>query len=143
MGYFRTLKWRKRMGYFLGVCIPLRILIGIALWFLFDPKYKKPTPQRKIDKALMTTIAVIGSASTILLALLIQDTSPWWSRVVEMLVAFAMTGYAFAWLIKESNDEKLEAKWISVIWFLDIAIGLFFFSWAYKAGEFQVQNNFK
>ena len=140
MAYFRTLPWKQRMFYFLLVCIPLRILIGIALWFLLDDHYPKPNVNNKsLKKGIVIVVAIISACSFTLLTGMQNDTNAWWSRQTEWAVSLAMLATSLGWLITEDRPSTFSPKWLGLIVWLDVLIGVITFLFAISNGDFQYQ----
>jgi len=118
---------RKRNKKFLklkfwGLCIPIRIGLGLAIWYI-----------SQINKKADLTIAIIVT----ILALVaiynnfrcLGDKTVWWSRYFElfvsvMLVVFGSLSIGF-WN-QRNNDEnsKFDSKFLCIIIFIDVVVGI-------------------
>lgn len=127
MTSLRNYSWPMRMKLFLGVCIPLRILIGIALYFILDLCQNSHDP-------IMGIILCIGLIASIFLSTKLWSRDAWWYRSLELLISLTMVIYAIIYFVLD-----IEPKWISMIWFIDIFIGFITFLIALKTKQFMVQ----
>ena len=114
---------------FLLICIPLRITLGLFLWFFLED-YKgaqedaTSTKLEKFQTAIIWTVIVIGFLSLLVLSILSTGNYVWWSRPFEMVVAGVMIGLSFA-VLKGGVD----GKYLAVPMWIDVGIGLMLFLW--------------
>jgi len=96
-----------RTKLFFGICIPLRILIGVLLWTLLDDSIPKPNVDTlKLKDATVGLVMVITLFSTIYLAARSIEGGTWWSRPVEAIIVAIMFVLGFAYFMGKSEVSR-------------------------------------
>jgi hypothetical protein len=119
-GYFHRNGYSlsKRNSLFYSICIPIRILLGITLWFLLEKfHYIKELKLTIAILIIFAEIYVITNTFTCR-----NDRTIWWSREFESLI---MTGmFIFAILILCNKIPPEQMKYIAIFIWIDAFIGL-------------------
>lgn len=112
-GFFgsRNIDVKTRIALFYSVCIPLRIGLGLLVWFL---------SQRSIQwsKAIASLVLLFSIASIIVLSRCQDDPSVWWSRMYHLLSAVLLL-----FLSGLSLAEIIETRWIALLIWIDATWG--------------------
>lgn len=115
----------KRKGYsllsrillFYIVCIPIRILLGVALWFLLQENIKENI--KELYNTILSLIIIISFFSTITLISCINDTKVWWNRKFELCIAILMI-----LLSSLTLANQMDGKYLALPIWIDAAFGL-------------------
>ena len=115
---------RKRHKKFLnikfwGICIPLRIGLGIAIWYISQIN-------EKADLAMAILVTIGGLIGMYKNFICLCDKTAWWSRRFEfiislMLVIFGSISIGF-WL--SDKRKSFHSKFLSIIIFIDVFVAI-------------------
>ena len=114
-GFFgsRNTPRETRIGLFYGVCIPVRICLGLAVWYLsqINETWNKVIP----IIVLLLAISGIYNNYTCL-----EDKTVWWNRKVHM---FSNIGLILMSILSLSG--VIKSKYIAIVLWLDVLWGFF------------------
>lgn len=110
----------KRKGYsfetrkhlFYGVCIPLRIFIGLLIFFLFD------IPNKELHISISAILIALGFYTMLNTISCLRD-NVWWHRKFEALVALTLITMGFLNIFQD-----LDGKYLAIPIFIDILYGI-------------------
>ena len=112
-GYFKSNGYtpveRKRLFY--GVCIWVRILLAIFVWYAFT-HFKKVA-------YILPPLIILGSVGTIYTFFKCKDTKVWWSRRIHSIFASILIVMSILTLLG-----KLDGKWMGVVLLGDVLFGI-------------------
>lgn len=101
---------KHNLAFGLG-CIPTRILLGVAIWYISEIN----NDSNKILASILFVVGLIG----ILFNVKSFGDNVWWSRPFEILVCLSIVVLSILSLL-----EIIETKWIAVAIWIDAVVGV-------------------
>lgn len=112
---------RKRLFY--GICVPVRIVIGILVMYLLQPNNICDA-----GKDAIVSILIIVSGITIIntLSCLVAPDGVWWNRKFEMLISIIIIIMSGIYLSEPRGSSRGDEiiKYLCLPIFIDIIYGL-------------------
>lgn len=97
---------------FLTICIPIRIIIGIIIWFCSQIN-------KELNDIIAGLLLIISLFAFYRNIICIQDKTTWWSRYLEIFITLSIFITSILALNKYINT-----KWIAIIIWIDVIIGI-------------------
>ena len=102
-----------KIGLFYGICIPIRISLGLAVWFLAQ----KNSTWAKIIASLTLIASVFSMVSN---GRCLLDKTVWWNRKVHLFSAVVLAILSILALCG-----VIDTKYLALVIWLDLSWGFF------------------